>query len=334
MEKEKIIAVVDDINPLKRNLELRNKIQMEIIEAKKALAKIFHENSKVIPNNFPLPDIRVKDILVKEHVTCISNNIEKQKYRIVIFQKDIPNDADFDWIPKNGIRFVLEYIVSDEKLQWKESTNHYSAKVVGKVTDLKELLLDVFVDILIEGSLSKSKQFKKDFQNKNFTNQINTKEKCCFIKKMKNISLNDNLNYYPFSSLFKSSSNNSFDYNIHAILTFWQEYLLYLTGDLEKLPKVSNLSDLIELIPKKYQGQINHGQLESMFINKCATNGLFEFIWLRKSPIGATERVKRQLETVFTGKPRIGSSTIIPFAFSHSINGIEHLVIVIKFQKQ
>lgn len=333
-EKEKIVAIVNPKLPLDEKSDyLRNKIQHEIHNALSKLNEIIDQNTKVIPKNFPIPEITVKDILIDEHVDFIKEHPNKRKFRLVIFQNSIPNSTEYDWVPKHKIRFVIEYIVSEGDIHWHVSSNNYSARVMGKISQLDIVLLDIFVDILIEGSLSRNRKFRHLYSKNRLNNIINSTEKIKFITIQTKKTIDPNLNYFPFSTFFRILNANKIDYDIPNLVVFWEKYLFYVQGILNEIPKVRNSNDLIKLIPQSYQKQINKVRLKKGFEVKCSNNGHYKFIMLIKSEIGSTAKVKRQLDTLFKGKVTKNKTNFIPLEFSHVLNGLNHLLLRVTFEK-
>jgi len=331
LEKEKFIGVVRPVAISKRDDKFINNIQHEILLAKDELKEIFHQSTKIIPNNFTLPEINIKDILGDNHVQIISDNVDKKKFCLIIFNNFIPNDVNINWVINNEIRFIIEYIVADTDVFWEESSNNYSARVNGRINELKEIFLDIFMDTIIEDSLLKNDHFRHLFQNKSLFNIIHSKNKINFINNNYHVKVNKNLNYYPFATLFRNSNEERYD--VKNLLFFWQKYLFDIIGQANDMHKVSSIEDIIKLIPRKFHGQINYSNFSKTFLEKCKNSGIYLYVWLVKSPIGSPAKVIKQIDSIFKGKPKRGKFTIIPLSFAHRVNSIEHLILTGKFEK-
>jgi len=332
LDKEKYIGVVRTEQLSEQDGSFSRDIKHEVTLAKDELNKIFHHSTKILPKNFELPEIDIKNILGDNHVQILSSHNCKEKFCLIIFSNFILNNTKIDWVVDNEIRFIIEYVVTDKEISWEESTNNYSARVNGRFDALKEVFLDIFMDTIIEDSLSKHRDFKSLFNNKTIFNNIHSRSKVNFINKNYPERININLNYYSFASIFKNSSEEKYD--VKGLLCFWQKYLLELNGQLINLRKVSSLKDIKEIIPKKFRGQFNEQSFLKLFSEKCKNKGLYYYVLLIKSPIGSTSEIISQLRSIFGWKPKIGNFTIIPFSFVHMLNGIEHLISKDVFEKE
>lgn len=330
MKLLKTIAIAEESNPLKQNMLLQSNILLIIEEVRNKVHEMFHQSNQLIPINNELIEIQEIYISKKHHINAVINHVEKESIRMVIFEEPIDNQHEKDWVLKNSIKFLLEYVFSAEKNEFVISPNDYTIRVYGSLYFLKCTLLDIFVDMLIELSLSKNKDFKKLFKDANFSNVVNSKRKVEFAVNNLNKGLNPNLKYLSFSSFFRDSN---LIYEIPELVLFWQKYLYSFHSINNKHPLIKEHEDIYKYLPVKISGNINRKKLKSKFKKNCRDNGFYKLLILRKSSIGLKAEKKAQLDAIFNGDSKLGNLTIIPLSYNGMTNQLEHLFHSIIFEK-
>lgn len=200
---------------------------------------IYHENIQSKFNGMSLPDFKgFRTKVSKDHVTAIIQDGERTKFRLAIFPEEIIlQNVDPIWLPDNKIYYLIELIIKEGKVVWTNSENHYSAKVYCSLQDLLSVIVDIFLDIIIENGFSK-KELLDTYYNKNVSSlkSVQFFTKAIFINNFSDEKINEKINYYPFTSLFKklniSLNTDKQDkrlssvYDANGLLNFWETYLL------------------------------------------------------------------------------------------------------------
>jgi hypothetical protein len=267
-------------------------------------------------------------------VIAVTENFEKEKFRVLILQKEyLVKGIPSDWIIRNRIKYLIEIVSSDEgSIKWMESANYFSAKVTCGVGNLHIVLQDIFIDAVMENSLIYIKEFKDlTLRTNNSLSLLDEFSKPNFAERIFKTRIEEGMAYIPFSMFFRNKKGGNYD--IESAYTFWQKYLLEASNKLTECASINKYQDLIGVLPKRYHEQVNKRRLNTVFNNKCQRNGYYYFVYLHASSIGSTMKVKRRLASIFRGIPNPGAHTIIPFAFGNQLKGLEHLCLIILFEK-
>lgn len=253
-------------------IEIDKREDFKISEIRKAIRDACSEYRTLWRSNTKLMDLLEFAIIDRYDINIdyITKNAYKENIRLLV-SYNMPDEsvADFQWVLKNSIHFIVKCIVDQEiELElWCRSCEGYSAVVKTNINNLEQIVLDILVDIAIEHKVLHSKTFKSLVRNGQLMNLLSSQKRLYVRDSLKKDIDAEEFGYCPFSSYFRESSGK---YLINDIHQFWFNYLFHFTNKVEQIDCVHNVDDLLSLIQsKKNRGGLNRRQIINKFNQKC-----------------------------------------------------------------
>lgn len=293
--------------------------------------------------HFQLIDFKTDGVNYKKLVDSILTHELKEDILICITHKDRDDESvDKNWIKKNNYKYFIEIIVDDSEDIWINSPNHFSARVRTSLNKLHNVMADIFLEVIFEIGFEKYPIFRGFLKNADKNIFYKPEKKIAYIKKFlklpKIVQYSEDLKYFPFSSISRYKSNHNLDY----LYEIWMEFLIYESYNAgvknyfssPRLPLVTNVEELKQFIPREIVGQISDSKLNRMFDELCSENGLYAFVKMRKGISGVDLKVRKRLDTLFTGKIGMKNMNILPFKMITSIIKCYPYILFIPFKKK
>lgn len=331
----KIIVYCEPATSTPEVEEKFQQIREESLDAITELQNHWDDMNKILPISIQKIKISQNTIFQNDVISTISQREDKHKIVLAIFheEKQYENDSK-NWIKNLNSRYILEIIVSDSVTVCMHSKNNFSACIKTDLNDLKNIVSDILLDLIIEKALLKDKDYSKIF--KTIGNQTYFNSKQSFIKEMLFRDKQQKQVHPTFPlcmSTFYRNGNGKYEYE--SLLNTWLIYMwkvalnkdIYIKPPKNKLPYFDNIFDPIDLLPKKLMGQI--GDIQNV---SYGPDNFRVLIYLRKSLIGFNDQVQARVEALFSGRPKINMIRIFPYKDIRYLNELEHLFYIIPFK--
>lgn len=268
---------------------------------------------------------------VKDMKQYISNYIYKDRIRLLISHNrnvrgKVGNIShEFD----KQICFIVKCKINQnsDNVLWSDSYEGYSALVETNIDRLEQIILDVLVDISVLYKVLYKEGLISIIGNRYRLNTLCMKRTSSakkVVAKRMNIEDDNNLIYHPCSSYFRKDDNR---YDLEQLYQFWVLVLFYMGKQLENIPQIYNVNDLISIIQSgEKHGGINLQRLTNKFKQKCNNSGYYVYVRLKKSLIGLSDQRRRRIKIILGGKgTTINDCAFIPLVNIHQIRQMEDM---------